>query len=147
MYYNITDNFSIVGIEGISHIPADLPGIVGVSQGVQANLGSFASNQQRRFPMPPSETIKIISLPTFVSERFISGSTRLPRRAVSDRQTSAFLAMSSFETAKNITFGHLCRIRTHLNVIIIFANIWYLILLIHSFNIILRIFVFINSAS
>ena len=43
------------------------------------------------------------------------------------------------------TIWHLCTIRTHLNVAIItlfFANIWYLIKLIHSIIIILRVFMF-----
>ena len=46
---------------------------------------------------------------------------------------------------QNFTIWHLCTSRTHLNVAIIslfLANIWYLIKLIHSIIIILRVFMF-----
>ena len=60
------------------------------------------------------------------------------------RKDSAICA-SRKRSGHYYTIWHLCTSRTHLNVAIIslfFANIWYLIKLIHSIIIILRVFMF-----
>ena len=60
------------------------------------------------------------------------------------RKDSAICA-SRKRSGHYFTIWHLCTSRTHLNVAIIslfFANIWYLITLIHSIIIILRVFMF-----
>ena len=60
------------------------------------------------------------------------------------RKDSAICA-SRKRSGHYFTIWHLCTSRTHLNVAIIslfFANIWYLIKLIHSITIILRVFMF-----